>query len=64
MSKEDHQLKYMQAVNRQQWNKQPNAIALIEVLPDCYRYTRNDGRVLLVNIEHGKQCHPIALCGR
>lgn len=54
----------MQAVNRQKWDRAPNRVVLIERLPDCCRYTRADGKVMLVSLEWGIQQHPIVLCGQ
>lgn len=60
----DEQLKYMQAVNRQQWDKAGNRVVLIERLPHCYRYTTADGDVMHVDLSWGIKHHPIVLCGR
>ena len=38
----DEQIKYMQAVNRQKWDRAPNRVVLIERLHEYYRYTMAD----------------------
>ena len=59
----DEQIKYMQAVNRQKWDRAPNRVVLIERLHEYYRYTMADGSTLLPDMAWGIEHHPIALCG-
>jgi hypothetical protein len=60
----EEETKYMQAVNRQKWDKAPNRVVLIERLPDRYRYTMADRSTLDLDLGWGTKQHPIALCGQ
>jgi hypothetical protein len=60
----DELIKYNQAVNRQKWYASPNRVILIERLPECYRYTTAEGKVVYVDLHWGIKHHPIALCGK
>ena len=59
----EDQQKYMQAFHRQQWDKLPNRVVLIERVHDCYRYTMADRSTLFLDLAWGIERHPIALCG-
>jgi hypothetical protein len=59
----EEQIKYMQAVKRQAWDRLPNRVVLIERLHEYYRYTMADGSTLLLDMTWGIERHPIALCG-
>jgi hypothetical protein len=59
----DDQTKYWQAYHRQQWDKLPNRIVLIERLHDCYKLTTANGIVTLTTLECGAKLFPVALCG-
>ncbi len=59
----EEQIKYMQAVNRQKWDRAPNRVVLIERLSEYYRYTMADGSTLLLDMAWGIEHHAIALCG-